>query len=175
MKLFGPLSQAVVIAGVMMSATAMPALAGPADIALLKSYLGTYEGRGTLTGAQAQPVTCKMQLSSGNSDKVNYTGRCSLANTQLSVTGTIAYIDAKKRYEAVMNTGIGGFRGVAVGQKSGSGIVFDLKQRADDEAGNDITIASRIVLSGGTIGVDFHAVFNKTGDTLDAKIPFSKL
>jgi hypothetical protein len=73
-----------------------------------------------------------------------------------------------------MNSGIGGFRGVAIGQKSGSNIVFDLQQRANDNAGNDISINSKIVLSGKTISVDFHAKFNDTGDTIDAKIPFSK-
>lgn len=173
MKLFGPLSRAIVLGGVLACAGALPATAAPADIALLKTYLGTWSGKGTISGAQTQPVTCKMSLSSGNNDKVNYTGRCSVAGQQLSVTGTIAYVDASHRYEAVMNTGIGGFRGVAVGVKQGGNIVFDLQQRANDDEGNDISIASKIILSGKAITVDFHAKFNQTGDTLDAKIPFA--
>ena len=116
-----------------------------------------------------------MALSSGNGGKLNYTGRCSLGGAQLSVTGTIAYSDQNKRYEAVMNSGIGGFRGVAIGQRKGDQIVFDLHQRADDSEGNDISIASTVVLSGGnSLKVDFHATFNDTGDKVDANIPFTK-
>ncbi len=174
MKLFGPLMRAIVLACVLVTGAAMPAFAGPAEIAALSEYLGTWNGKGTMTGAQTQPVVCKMSLSSGNGGKLNYTGRCSLAGQQLSVTGTIAYVDANRRYEAVMNSGVGGFRGVAYGQKVGSSIVFDLKQRADDDAGNDISIAAKIVLKGNAMSVDFHAVFNDTGDTIDAKVPFTK-
>lgn len=174
MKLFGPLSRAVMLAGVLASAGVAPAFAGPAEIALLDQYLGTWKGKGTLTGAQTETVVCKMSLSSGNGGKLNYTGRCSLAGQQMSVTGTIAYIDAKKRYEAVMNSGIGGFRGVAIGQKSGNRIIFDLQQRANDDAGNDISISSKVVLDGTRMDVVFHATFNASGDTIDAKVPFKK-
>jgi hypothetical protein len=174
MKLFGPLLRAIALAGALASAGALPAMAAPADVALLKTYLGTWSGKGTVSGSQTEPVSCKMALSSGNGDKVNYTGRCSIGGQQLSVTGTIAYVDASHRYEAVMNTGIGGFRGVAIGVKQGSNIVFDLQQRANDDAGNDISIAAKIVLAGDVMTVDFHAKFNSSGDTLDAKIPFKK-
>jgi hypothetical protein len=174
MKLFGPLAQAVVLAGVIASAGVVPAFAGPAETAALEKYLGTWNGTGTMTGGQTQSVTCKMALSEGNGGKLNYTGRCNLAGAQLSVTGTIAWIDAKHRYEAVMNSGVGGFRGVAIGQKQGDKIVFDLHQRADDDEGNDITIASTVVLSGTSMSVDFHATFNSTGDKIDANVPFTK-
>ena len=115
MKLFGPVARAAAIAGVLVAAGAAPAFAGPAEMALLESYAGSWNGKGTLTGAQQETVVCKMSLSKGNGTKLNYTGRCSLAGAQLSVTGTIAYVDAKKRYEAVMNSGIGGFRGAQTG------------------------------------------------------------
>jgi hypothetical protein len=173
MTLFGPVTRAIIVAGIVAAGT-MPALAGPAEIAALDKYLGTWNGKGQVTGAQTQPVSCKMALSSGNGGKLNYTGRCSLGGAQLSVTGTIAYVDANKRYEAVMNSGVGGFRGVAIGQKQGDKIVFDLKQRADDDQGNDISIAAKVVLSGSSMAVDFHATFNDTGDTIDAKVPFTK-
>jgi hypothetical protein len=175
MNLFGPLARAVVLGGALLVAGAVPALAGPAEIGALEKYLGTYNGKGQLTGSQTQPVTCKMALSSGNGGKLNYTGRCSLGGAQLSVTGTIAYSDTNHRYEAVMNSGIGGFRGVAVGQKQGDKIVFDLHQRADDDQGNDISIAATVTLSGGnSLICDFHATFNDTGDKVDAKIPFTR-
>ena len=173
MKLLGPVTRAIAVAGIL-GASALPALAAQSDIDALSKYLGTYTGKGTVTGSQAQSVTCKMQLSSGNGGKLNYTGRCELGGAQLSVTGTIAYSDTNHRYEAVMNSGIGGFRGVAVGQKQGDKIVFDLHQRADDDAGNDITIAAKVVLAGTTMAVDFHATFNDTGDKIDANVPFTK-
>jgi len=175
MNLFGPLTRAIVLGGVLVCAGVAPALAGPSEIAALEKYLGTWNGKGTLAGAQTQSVTCKMALTSGNAGKVNYTGRCTISGQQLSVTGTIAYIDASHRYEAVMNSGIGGFRGVAVGKLSGNGIDFDLKQRADDDQGNDISISAQIVLTGGNqIECAFHATFNDSGDTVDAKVPFTK-
>ena len=75
-----------------------------------------------------------------------------------------------------MTSGIGGFNGVAVGQRSGDKITFDLQQRANDSQGTDITIAAKVSLSGGNaIGVDFHATFNSSGDKVDAKIPFNKV
>ena len=174
MNLLGPLTRAIALAGVL-SAGALPALAAQSDIDALSKYIGTYNGKGQLSGSQTQPVTCKMALSSGNGGKLNYTGRCSLGGAQISVTGTIAYSDTNHRYEAVMNSGIGGFRGVAVGQKQGDRFVFDLKQRADDDAGNDISVAASVSLSGGNkMDVDFHATFNSSGDKIDAAIPFIK-
>lgn len=173
MKLRGALTGAIVLAGVL-SAGMMPALAGPAEIAALEKYLGTWNGTGSVAGAMSEPVTCKMSLSKGNGGKLNYTGRCSIAGQQLSVTGTIAYVDENRRYEAVMNSGVGGFRGIAIGKKSGDRITFDLKQRADDDQGNDITISSSVVLDANQIRVDFHATFNDSGDTVEANIPFSK-
>jgi hypothetical protein len=174
MKLLGPLTRALVLGGMVAFAGAAPAMAGPTEIAALEKYLGTWNGKGTLTGAQSQTVSCKMALSSGNGGKVNYTGRCQLSGAQLSVTGTIAYIDDNHRYEAVMNSGIGGFRGVAIGKLNGSTISFDLQQRANDDEGNDISISAQIVLQGDKISCVFHAKFNDSGDTIDAKVPFTK-
>ena len=62
MNLFGPLSRALAVGGVMIFTGAQPVMAAPADIALLKTYLGTWKGTGTLTGAQTNPVTCRMSL-----------------------------------------------------------------------------------------------------------------
>jgi hypothetical protein len=156
-------------------AGALPAFAGPAEMAVLEPYIGTWNGKGTMKGAETETVVCKMSLSKGNGDKLNLTGRCQLAGAQLSVTGTIAYVDANKRYEAVMNSGIGAFRGVAIGQRKGDSIVFDLKQRATDDSGNDVAISSNVTLTGGDkMAVSFHAQFVSTGDTIDAQIPFTK-
>lgn len=177
MKLLGPLLRIIALAG-LLAATPMavaPAFAAPADVALLKSYIGSWKGRGTLVGAESESVVCRLSLSEGNSEKVNYSGRCSLAGTALAVNGTLAFNDAARRYEAAMSSNVT-FSGLAVGKKSGDSIVFNLKERNKDEAGNDLTVTAAIVLkgSGKSIGVDFQVVFNATGQMLKASVPFTK-
>lgn len=175
MNSFGSLARAVALAGVLVSAglVATPALAGKSEVELLKSYLGNWKGKGTLTGANTETVVCKLAITPGNADKVNYSGRCTLAGSNLSVAGTLAYIDDKARYEAAM-TSNATFNGIAVGRKQGSsGIVFNLKER-DTTEGQDMTISADITLNSGAISVSFHVVDNRTGDSIRAKVPFSK-
>jgi len=178
MKLTGPLSRCVALAGLLVAtplAASVPAYAGAADVALLKSYVGSWKGRGQLIGAESESVVCRLTLSEGNADKVNYSGRCSLAGTSLAVNGTLAYNDGAKRYEAAMTSNVT-FSGLAIGKKSGDNIVFNLKERNKDEEGNDLTVTADIVLKGkgSSIGVSFQVVFNATGDTLKASVPFTK-
>ena len=140
---------------------------------MLQSYIGQWKGRGQLVGAESETVVCRLTLTQGNQDKVNYSGRCSLAGTNLSVTGTLAYNDSANRYEAAM-TSNATFNGLAVGKKSGNGVVFNLKERGEDEEGNDMTISAQIALNSGKIAVQFNVVFNATGDQLRASVPFTK-
>lgn len=175
MKLFGPLSRTVALVGLLIATpmVAAPAFAAKADVDLLKSYIGEWKGRGTLVGAESESVVCRLSLSEGNSDKVNYSGRCSLAGTSLSVNGTLAYNDAKKQYEAAMTSNVT-FSGLAIGKKQGDGIVFNLKERDTDEQGNDMTITAAITLKTQKIDVDFSVLFNASGDMLKASVPFNK-
>lgn len=175
MKFFGPLSRRIALAGLVVATgmAAAPAYAAQADVDLLKSYIGSWKGRGTLIGAETESVVCRLTLSDGNTDKVNYSGRCSLAGTNLSVNGTLAYNDAGKRFEAEM-TSNATFRGTAIGKKSGSGVVFNLRERDTDEQGNDMTITSAIVLGKDKINVDFQVLFNASGNILKAQVPFSQ-
>ncbi len=43
---------------------------------MLAAYVGTWNGKGKLTGlqTQAEDVSCKMALSKGNGEKINYSG-----------------------------------------------------------------------------------------------------
>lgn len=175
MKLFGPLSRTVALVGLLIATpmVAAPAFAAKADVDLLKSYIGEWKGRGTLVGAESESVVCRLSLSEGNSDKVNYSGRCSLAGTSLSVNGTLAYNDAKKQYEAAMTSNVT-FSGLAIGKKQGDGIVFNLKERDTDEQGNDMTITAAITLKTQKIDVDFSVLFNASGDMLKASVPFNQ-
>ena len=169
------LSRAVAVAGLFFAAggSVAPAFAAPADVALLQSYIGEWRGRGTLVGANSETVVCRLSLSQGNDDKVNYNGRCTLAGNQLSVAGPIAYIEASRRYEAAMSSNAT-FTGTAVGQKRGSGLVFNLRERDQDEEGKELNISAQISLRNNDIGVVFEVVYIETGDNLRAEVPFTR-
>jgi hypothetical protein len=175
MKFLGPLSRSVALAGLLLVAplSVAPAMAATADVALLQSYIGDWRGRGEMVGAETETVVCRLSLSKGNQDKVNYSGRCSMAGTVLSVNGTLAYNDAANRFEAAMSSNAT-FSGLAVGKRQGNALVFNLKERNKDEDGNDLTLSAAISLRQEKIDVDFKVTFNATGETLTASVPFSK-
>lgn len=175
MKCLGHLSRVVAVTGLLFSggAALAPAFAGPAEVALLQSYIGEWRGRGVLIGANKETVVCRLSLTQGNVDKVNYSGRCTLAGTQLSVAGTMAYIEASKRYEAAMSSNAT-FTGIAVGQKRGSGLVFNLRERDQDEEGKDLNITAQIKLQREAIDVAFEVMYIESGDNLRAEVPFSR-
>ena len=150
---------------------ALPALAAPADAALLKSYVGDYTGKGVLTGTSAQPVTCRLSLRPGDGDKVNYTGRCQVAGASFSLSGVMSYVAAKGRFEAAMTSS--GGSGVAIGQKRDGGVVFSSKQQMTAE-GHSGTVTSTLALAGGTLRVDFSMLEDKTGKTTAGTILFIK-
>lgn len=153
---------------------AAPALSGEAELDLLTSYVGKWSGAGVLVGGEApESFRCRMTIAKGNQAKINYSGRCTLINMNLSVAGTIAFDDETRRYQAVMSSNAG-FTGRAVGQMQGDQISFDLAERQTDRGGNEVRIGSRIKLIGGNITVDFEVEFNESGEILTASVPFSR-
>lgn len=175
MTIFGSLTRAAALAGLLFTAAAgvAPTVAAPADVALLKSYIGEWRGRGILIGASEESVVCRLSLTEGNQDKVNYSGRCALAGTNLSVAGTMAYVESSRRFEAAM-TSNATFTGIAVGQKRGSGLIFNLREREEDEEGKELSISAQIHLNGDAIQVTFEVVYVESGDSLRAQVPFSR-
>ncbi|HEV7344205.1 MAG TPA: hypothetical protein VGN60_01040 [Devosia sp.] len=173
MTKLGSLWRSLALVGLLGAGGVAPAVAAPADVALLKSYIGDWRGRGVLVGANTETVVCRLSLTQGNQDKVNYSGRCTLAGTQLSVAGTMAYIEASRRYEAAMSSNAT-FTGLAVGQKRGGGLVFNLRERDQDEEGKDLSIAAQITLQEEAIKVVFEVVYVESGDSLRAEVPFSR-
>jgi hypothetical protein len=175
MTLFRPLSRGLALAGLLLSmgAAVSPVVAAPADVALLKSYIGDWRGQGTLTGADTQPVVCRLSLMEGNNDQVNYSGRCTLAGNILSIAGTLAYIASSRRFEAAMSTNAT-FTGYAVGQRRGNGLVFNLRESDQDDEGKEMNISADITLSSDAIKVAFEVVDIATGESLQAQVPFSK-
>ncbi|AKR54759.1 hypothetical protein XM25_02875 [Devosia sp. H5989] len=151
-----------------------PAFAADAELAFLNSYIGNWRGESVLTGGEKpEPFRCRLNIAKGNQNKINYAGRCTLINMNLSVSGTIAFSDQNQRFEAAMSSNAG-FSGVAVGVKQGDRISFDLKQRQADRGGNDVRIGSKIILYGDSITVNYEVEFNDSGDVLVASVPFSK-
>ncbi|MDP1730509.1 MAG: hypothetical protein Q8L54_04875 [Devosia sp.] len=163
------------IAAIMLSSLiAAPAQSGKVELDLLTSYIGKWSGAGVLVGGKApEPFRCRLTVAKGNQAKINYSGRCTLVNMNLSVAGTIAFDDAAQRYQAVMSSNAG-FTGHAIGRKQGNQISFDLAERQVDRGGTDVRIGSRIQLVGDTITVDFEVEFNDSGEILTARVPFSR-
>lgn len=153
---------------------ALPASSGQAEIDLLASYVGEWSGEGTLVGgAEPESFRCRLTVTKGNQAKINYAGRCSLIDMNLSVSGTIAYNDEGRRYEAVMSSNAG-FTGTAVGRQQGDTITFDLAEQQTDRGGNNVRIGSGIQLVGDSITVDFEVEFNNSGQLLTTSVPFSR-
>jgi hypothetical protein len=157
---------------------AISPLATPAaesELALLGSYVGNWRGEGALTGGDRnEPFRCRLTVAKGNLGKINYSGRCTLVNATLSISGTIAYNDAAGQYEAAMSSNAG-FTGIAIGKQNQGQISFDLKERQKDRTGSDVRIGSRILLQGNnSITVDFEVEFNDSGEVLTASVPFSQ-
>jgi hypothetical protein len=162
------------LAMILVGLTAAPSLAGPNEQALLASYVGNWRGESILQGGdKPEPFRCRLAVSPGNSGKINYTGRCTLVNMNLSVSGTIGYADVNSQYEAVM-TSNAGFSGIAVGKQRGNEIGFDLVERQKDRGGNDVAIGSRIFLVGDSIRVEFQVEFNNSGKLLTTSVPFAR-
>lgn len=166
--------RAALVALTLLAPTATPALAAQAELELLSSYVGDWRGEGALVGGDRnEPFRCRLGVSEGNLLKINYTGRCTLVNATLSISGTIAYNDAKGQYEAVMSSNAG-YTGLAIGRQSSGTISFDLREQQKDRAGGDVRIGARIVLIDDRITVDFEVEFNNSGEVLKASVPFAR-
>lgn len=149
-----------------------PSRAGEAELNLLRSYIGAWGGEGVLVGGdQPEAFGCRLKVTQGRLVKINYAGRCSLVNMNLSVTGTIYFNDKANRYEATMRSNVG-FSAAAVGMPRGKAIRFDLNERQNDRGGNSMTIGSVLQLTAKQITVDFSVEFNKSGQVLTTTVPF---
>jgi hypothetical protein len=154
--------------------TAAPVQAGQAELELLSSYVGNWSGAGVMVGGEApESFKCRMTVAKGNQAKINYSGRCSLVNMNLSVSGTIGFDDAIKRYQAAMSSNAG-YTGLAIGKIEGEKIAFNLSEKQTDRGGNVVRIGSKILLVDDKITVDFEIEFNNSGQVLTASVPFSR-
>jgi hypothetical protein len=154
-----------------------PVFAGAAEDQFLQSYVGNWKGGGTFKSKDGdEKFNCRVGVTAGSTGKINYSGRCAVSGLNLSVAGTISYVEERNRYEAAM-TSNATFSGTAVGRKQGNSVVFDLKERNKDKSGNDMSISSQVSLQGkgDAIGLKFNIVFNDTGDSSNATVTFAKM
>ncbi|WP_299346990.1 hypothetical protein [uncultured Maritalea sp.] len=153
---------------------ATAAQSGSREQTLLNSYVGNWRGESILVGSdKPDPFRCRLSVTEGKDAKINYSGRCTLITTTLSVNGTIAYVEENRRYEGAMSTNVG-FTGLAVGIQRGDTISFNLKEKKKDRSGSDVRIGARLVLEGGTIVVYFEVEFNDSGNVMTADVPFAR-
>jgi hypothetical protein len=141
---------------------AMPAFAGPNETAFLERLVGTWRGKGEITGPDAGKVACRLTFKAAG-ERLNFNGRCTGGGGGQSFSGVIRYNDAKGRYESTS-------RGTTVaGKKSGSSLVFASTQK--ESRG---TVTSTMTLSPSALKVQFKAVDARSGEASNGTIPFSK-
>mgnify|MGYP001117031576 CR=1 FL=1 len=168
------IAKAILVAVVSSGLSAAPGHAGEAETALLRTYIEGGSGSGVLRGGdQPQRCNCRLMVTPGRLVKINYAGRCSLVNMNLSVSGTIYFNDKANRYEATMRSNVGLSAG-AVGVKQGGSIIFKLSEKQSDRVGTPIQINSVLELSGQQINVDFTVELNRSGQTLTTTVPFQQ-
>ncbi len=150
-----------------------PAFSAQKDVDLLNSYIGNWKGSGKLlTDGNSETIRCKLSVTDSPGSKIGYKGRCAVAGANISIAGTMAFIEEKKRFEAVMSSSTS-FSGVAIGNRIKNGINFYLKDR-NAETGDKYEIKSSIDLNGDIIGINFSVTNTTTNRVIKAKIPFSK-
>lgn len=162
-----PMIRTTALAAALLSfalASPAPLAAAEADVALLMSFAGSWQGKGKLSGAEEGNVICRMTMKPSG-EKLRYNGRCTLdGQGSQSFQGTIQFNDDTKRYEAKS-----GGSPVVEGKKSGGGIVFSF---SDSDARG--SMSSTMSLTGSTIRFAFQAMDAKTREVTRASIPFRK-
>jgi len=151
----------------------LPAFAGAKDIELLQSYAGDWRGRGTFeANGTTETVVCKLAATFTQGTKLQYDGRCTVAGGNMAIHGTMAYVAANNRYEALMSSNTQ-FTGQAIGKRRGDNIDFRLRQ-IDPDSGQTVDIDVVFALSNGKMQVDFTITDIASGNKNVAHVPFEK-
>lgn len=141
---------------------AAPAFAGPNETAFLERLVGTWKGKGEITGPDGGKVACRLTLKSAG-ERLNFNGRCTGGGGAQSFSGVIRYNDARGRYESTSRGS------TAIGKKNGSSLVFASTQK--NPRG---TVTATMTLSPSALKVQFEMLDARSGDQSTGSIPFSK-
>lgn len=151
----------------------VPVFAAQADIELLNSYIGEWKGRGVTNAAGGdETMVCRMEITPSEKAKIIYNGRCSLAGANISIRGTMAFVQEANRFEAVMSSNTP-FQGMAIGKRRGKDISFNLKERNPD-TGSEYSINADLALKADEIAVEFTLTEVATNRKIIATVPFKK-
>jgi hypothetical protein len=144
----------------------LPAVAGPAESALLAKYAGNWRGTGEVTGPNAGSVVCRLSFKPTGEGAVAYSGRCSFGAGGYSFRGAMAYDDAKKRFFS--QSSVQGEQVNTTGKRNGNTITFS--SSIETQHGN---ASSTFALAGNAIKLNFKLI-DKKGRTTASAINFSK-
>jgi hypothetical protein len=102
----------------------LPAFAGASEDAFLAKLVGTWSGKGTLSGAETGQINCRSTIRN-RSDGINFSVKCDVPEFGAqSFSGAVSYNDAEGRYEAKSPGGE-----VTIGKKSGNAVIFTGKMK----------------------------------------------
>lgn len=145
-----------------LAASALPAVAGPAESAFLAKLPGTWTGSGTIVGAEQGSVDCTLTLK--GADKISFTGTCNAGQFgPQTYSGALTYSDTARQYQARSNGE------TVVGTKSGNAVVFKTKMKTIAGTGDTV-----MKLSATSIVIDVDMVRADTGEKLKSHITFKK-
>lgn len=152
--------------------TAGAAYAQVGDTELIRSYVGTFEGRGVAlyeTGGY-DAVACRVGFEPGSAGKIVLRNSfCQVAGTELKFTGTMAFMDG--RYQAAVTSNVG-FKGRTVGRREGDAIVFTLED--GELVDRSLGLAATFIMAGGAIVVDMKLTSNVTGAITQVRVPLQR-
>lgn len=156
--------RAAALALLLVPAASAPAFAGPNETAFMERLVGTWNGKGEISGAEAGVVTCRLTIRS-TGERLNFQGRCAYSGGSMSqsISGRISYDDARGVYVSSS-----GGQSVA-GKKSGNNLTFTSTQR--NVRGS---VTSTMTLSPSSLKVQFKVTEARSGDTSQGTIPFTK-
>jgi hypothetical protein len=102
----------------------LPVLAGTSEDAFLAKLVGTWTGKGTITGAETGALTCTSTTRTVSTG-INFRVKCDVPEFGAqNFSGTVSYNDAEGRYEAKSQGGQ-----VTIGTKSGNAVIFNAKMK----------------------------------------------
>ena len=156
---------AALVAAALVPVAIAPALAGPNETAFLQRLVGTWNGKGAITGGENGNLTCRLTIKPAG-ERLSFNGRCAFSgggSIAQSFSGRIGFNEKKGVFESSSQGTI------VAGKKSGNNLTF--ASTISDMRGQGTTT---MTLSPGGIKVQFKVTNSRSGETSQGSIPFKK-
>lgn len=132
------------------------AMAGDAELAVLQSFMGSYNGKVILIEPDKRSeFDCRLTISKGNRGKVVFNAKCPL----VAGNGAVGYNDAAGRYEIAITTSAD-FSAAAAGTVEGDGVKFTVNHHDTNKKGETLDMNARITFNGAAVLIGFDANFD---------------